>query len=245
MDYFIQLTLTVLCAECVFVMDDGSKLQPTATRFRWLNLARCTLASVVTVLAVVVIARAVVVLLRPEKLRLSVAGGRVSVSRMPAMKPLPRVNMSFVLRAFNPSGRASIEYTGITVALRAIDDGDAASPAAAAPIIAQFPFPDVPVAQQVAHEAAARVSLAAAEDVPLRYVKALFDGRGISAAIQVDGFLTTRMEIDGRISRSNGGVATTFYCLPVTIAVGDGDDDESRTRNTWCLDKSDVPAFVG
>lgn len=89
MDYFIQLTLTVLCAECVFVMDDGSKLQPTATRFRWLNLARCTLASVVTVLAVVVIARAVVVLLRPEKLRLSVAGGRVSVSRMPAMKPLP------------------------------------------------------------------------------------------------------------------------------------------------------------
>lgn len=85
----------------------------------------------------------------------------------------------------------------------------------------------MPVAQQVAHEAAARVSLAAAEDVPLRYVKALFDGRGISAAIQVDGFLTTRMEIDGRISRSNGGVATTFYCLPVTIAVGDGDDDES------------------
>uniref|UniRef100_A0A0E0L751 Late embryogenesis abundant protein LEA-2 subgroup domain-containing protein n=1 Tax=Oryza punctata TaxID=4537 RepID=A0A0E0L751_ORYPU len=225
-------------------MDDGSKLQPTA-RFRWLNLARCTVASVVTVLAVVVIARAVVVLLRPEKLRLSVAGGRVSINRMAAMKPLPRVNMSFVLRAFNPSGRASVEYTGLTVTLRAID-GDAASPATAAAIIAQFPFPDVPVAQQMAHEAVARVSLAAAEDVPLRYVKALFDGGSISAAIQVDGFLTTRMEIDGRISRSDGGAATTFYCLPVTVAVGDGDDDESTSsRDTWCLDKSDVPAFVG
>ncbi|KAF0902420.1 hypothetical protein E2562_016255 [Oryza meyeriana var. granulata] len=224
--------------------DDGSKL---TARFRWLNLARCTVATVVTVLAVVVIARAVVVLLRPEKLRLSVAGGSVSVTRMPAMKPLPRVNISFVLRAFNPSGRASIEYTGLSVTLRAVDNYNPSPAAAAMPaIISKFPFPDMFVAQQMAHEAKASVSLAAEEDVPLPYVQRLFDGGSIIAAIQLDGSLTNRMEIDGGMSRSDGGVATTYYCLPVTIAVGDShDEDSTTTRDTWCLDKSDVPAFVG
>ena len=97
---------------------DHGKTTTSWTRFRWLYVARCTVASVVTVLAVAVIARAVVVMLRPEKLQLKLSGGHVEVDHIPSLPPPGNiVKLKFVLWANNPSGRASVYYTNITVRL--------------------------------------------------------------------------------------------------------------------------------
>lgn len=205
------------------------------TRFRWLYVARCAVASVVTVLAVVIIVRAVVVMLRPEKLQLKVTGGYVSVGRIPSMPP-PEVTFVFTLRAFNPSGRAFIDYTNVTVRLVSNNASSAAAK------IAQFDLPQsISVSQQMAHEAHVNVSLTPEEDVPLRYVQALFDGGSVSAEMEVDGLLTSHT-MKG-ISRHD--IPTTYYCWPVTIAVGGASSSLSDySSDTSCLDKSDAPAFV-
>lgn len=70
-------------------------------RFRWLYVARWAVASMVTVLAVAVIVRAVVVMLRPEKLQLKLAGGRVAVDWIPSMPP-PRRSPSSTCRSPSP-----------------------------------------------------------------------------------------------------------------------------------------------
>ncbi|KAI4976227.1 hypothetical protein ZWY2020_049834 [Hordeum vulgare] len=106
-----------------------------ARKFGWLYVARWAVASVVTVLAVAVIVRAVVVMLRPEKLQLKLSGGRVAVDSIPSMPPGNEVALNFVLRANNPSGRAFVEYTNVTVRLTDVSSASAAAPA----MIAEFP----------------------------------------------------------------------------------------------------------
>ncbi|XP_048543553.1 uncharacterized protein LOC125522547 [Triticum urartu] len=223
----------------------------TATRrFGWLYVARWAVASVVTVLAVAVIVRAVVVMLRPEKLQLKLSGARVAVDWIPSMPP-PRneVMLNFVLRANNPSGRASVEYTNITVRLTDVTSASSPSPTK----IAEFDLPEsIPVLQRTAHEAMVRVGMTPGEDVPMRYVRALFEGRS------VDGVeMMLRGVFHSHVAMASGDYVTTsdlatYYCWPVTIAVGGPSSSSSSSpdytsvvvTDAPCLDKSEAPAIV-
>ncbi|XP_044961325.1 uncharacterized protein LOC123412443 [Hordeum vulgare subsp. vulgare] len=219
-----------------------------ARRFGWLYVARWAVASVVTMLAVAVIVRAVVVMLRPEKLQLKLSGGRVAVDSIPSMPPPGNeVALNFVLRANNPSGRAFVEYTNVTVRLTDVSSASAAAPA----MIAEFPLPQsIPVLQQTAHEAIVRVGMTPGEDVPMRYVQALFEGRSI------DGVeMMLRGDFHSHVEMASGDYVTTsdpatYYCWPVTIAVGGSSSSSSPdytnvvVTDAPCLDKSEAPAIV-
>ncbi|XP_044958597.1 uncharacterized protein LOC123409791 [Hordeum vulgare subsp. vulgare] len=210
----------------------GSKPTSWWRRFRWLYAARCTLACVVTVVAVVVIVRAVVVMLRPEKLQLKLAGGRVAVDYIPSLPPPGNVVvLTFVLRANNPGGRATIVYANVTVRLT-----DASALAAK---ITEFDLPDpIEVAQRTMREASTKVVLEPPEDLPMRYVHALYEGRGVPGAeMELTGILSSHV---GVAMATTSVVVTTYYCWPVTIAVGAPDSAADVT----CFDKRDAPAHV-
>jgi hypothetical protein len=72
--------------------------------FRWIDVARYAVASVVTVLMVVVVVKAKM-LLRPQALYLSVPGGSLLTRPVQAWGELL---LDFTTRAQNPSNRASL-----------------------------------------------------------------------------------------------------------------------------------------
>ncbi|KAF7093052.1 hypothetical protein CFC21_095488 [Triticum aestivum] len=210
--------------------EQGSKAPSWWRRFRWLYAARCTVACVVTLVAVAVIVRAVVVMLRPEKLQLKLAGGRVAVDYIPSLPP-PRNVVVFrvLLRANNPGGRATIVYANVTVRLTDASAGPAAT-------ITEFDLPQrIDVAQRMAHEATAVAELEPGEDLPMRYVRTLYEGRGVAGAeMELSGVLSTHTAM------ATTSVLTTYYCWPVTIAVVAGDS----AADVPCFDKLDAPAHV-
>ncbi|KAM3196277.1 hypothetical protein ACQJBY_072123 [Aegilops geniculata] len=169
-------------------------------------------------------------MLRPEKLQLKLAGGRVAVDYIPSLPP-PRKVVVFrvVLRANNPGGRATIQYANVTVRLT----DAAAAPAAR---ITEFDLPQpIDVAQRMAHEATAVAGLEPGEDLPMRYVRALYEGRGVAGAeMELSGILSTHTAM------ATTSVLTTYYCWPVTIAVGPSDN----AADVPCFDKLDAPAHV-
>ncbi|XP_044444415.1 uncharacterized protein [Triticum aestivum] len=213
--------------------EQGSKTPSWWRRFRWLYAARCTVACVVTLVAVAVIVRAVVVMLHHEKLQLKLAGGHVSVDYIPSLPPPGNVVVfRVVLRANNPGGRATLVYTNFTV--RLMD----ASAAAASPTarITEFDLPQpIDVPQRMAHEATAVAQLEPPEDLPIRYVRAFYEGRGVSGAeMELSGVLSTRTVM------ATTSVLPTYYCWPVTIAVSPGDS----SADVPCFEKLDAPAHV-
>jgi hypothetical protein len=217
--------------------EQGSKTTSRCRSFRWLYVARLAVASVVTVVAVAVIVRAVVVMLRPEKLQLKLAGGHVTVRDIPSLPPPHNaVQLKFILRANNPSGRASIAYTNITVRFTEASSSSSSSPAPAARI-AEFGLPEpIAVPQRTAHEAAVIVSLVPGEDLPMRYVRALYDGRAVTGAeMKLSGLLTSK------VAMATTSVNTTYYCWPISIAVGPAGD---AVADVPCLDNSEAPAHV-
>ena len=220
---------------------DHGKTTTSWTRFRWLYVARCTVAFVVTVLAVAVIARAVVVMLRPEKLQLKLSGGHVAVDHVASLPPPGNVvTFTFVLGANNPSGRASVEYTNITVRLT-----DALS-SPAPTVIAQFDLTQtISVTQRTRREAMVRVTLEPEKDVPMQYVRAFFEGRGVAGAqMELSGVFASHVVMArGEVTTS---IVATYYCWPVTVAVGDALslEDYGGVTDAPCLDKSEAPAIV-
>ncbi|VAI69149.1 unnamed protein product [Triticum turgidum subsp. durum] len=217
--------------------EQGNKTTSWWRRFRWLYAVRCTLACVVTMVAVAVIVRAVVVMLRPEKLQLKLAAGRIAANYIPSLPPPGNeVWLKFVLRAYNPSGRATLEYANVTVRLT---DASSSSSSAEAPTarIAEFDLPKpIDVMQKTLSEVLVPLSLVPKEDLPMRYVRALYEGRGVAdAEMELRGILSTH------VAMSTTSVLTTYYCWPVTIAVGPGD---YAAADVACFDKLDAPAHV-
>ncbi|PNT76554.1 uncharacterized protein LOC100842511 [Brachypodium distachyon] len=231
--------------------DGGEKTPMTAPcrcrGFRWLYVARLAVASAVSIIAVAVIIRAVVVLLRPEKLQLRLAEGRVAVDYISSLPPPGNtVTFRFLLRASNPSGRASVVYTNVTIRLT-----DVSVPRA----IAGFDLgKTMVVSQRTTREATVKVGLTPAEDLPMAYVRSLFEGRSVGGVeMEVSGVLATRVAV-----ARGGGVASTtsaaasYYRWPVTIAVVDDGEAEAAllqasdysAHDTACLDKSEAPAIA-
>ncbi|CAM0912353.1 unnamed protein product [Alopecurus aequalis] len=221
---------------------DQGKTTTSWTRFRWLYVARCTVAFVVTVLAVAVIARAVVVMLRPEKLELKLSGGHVAVDYITSLPPPGNVvKLTFVLRANNPSGRASVEYTNITARFTYA----LSSPAPTQ--IAEFDLTQpILVSQRTARESIVTVTLTPKEDLPIRYVRAFFEGRVVAGAqLELRGVFVTMAS--GDVTTTTNIVAT-YYCWP--HAVVDTSSSSAPGKNYGsvpdapCLDKSEAPAIV-
>jgi hypothetical protein len=108
--------------------DDGEK-----SSFRWLDAARYVVSAVVIVLIVAVAAKAIQVVLRPDKLDLSVPGSSVYTRRIPSRVEGDKLVFSFSLHVLNPSGRARMYYTNVTAYLF-----DNSTP----PATTQSPVPD-------------------------------------------------------------------------------------------------------
>uniref|UniRef100_A0ACD5ZP48 Uncharacterized protein n=1 Tax=Avena sativa TaxID=4498 RepID=A0ACD5ZP48_AVESA len=222
--------------------EQGSKTASRWRKFRWLYVARLVVASVVSVVAVAVIVRAVVVMLRPEKLQLQLAGGLVAFDNILSLPPPnDTVTLTFVLRGNNPSGRASVEYGNVAVRLTeaaAAASSSSSSPATAA-TIAAFDLPkNIPVLQQTAHEVIVTVGLTPKQDLPMRYVRALYEGRAVAGAqMQLSGVLTTHVAMKAT------SVPTTYYCWPVSIAIGKV-DPAATNGDVACFDEKDAPAHM-
>nr|XP_051202630.1 uncharacterized protein LOC127316267 [Lolium perenne] len=220
--------------------EQGGKTTSSWRSFRWLYMARLAVASIVTVVAVAVIIRAVVVMLRPEKLQLKLAGGHIQVAYIPSLPPPGNVvTFRFVLRANNPSGHASVLYSNVTVRLTEASSSSSSSPAPEARV-AEFGLPeDITVPQQTAHEAIVIVSLEAKEDVPevpMRYVRALYEVRGVAGVeMELSGLLSTK------VARATTKVRATYYCRLVSVAVG---PVAYTVADVPCLDQLDAPAHV-
>ncbi|KQK19624.1 hypothetical protein BRADI_1g49390v3 [Brachypodium distachyon] len=233
----------------------SGKTTTTCRRFRWLYVARWAVATAVTILAVAVIIRAVVVLLRPEKLQISLAEGRVAVDYIPSLPPPGNaVTFQFLLRASNPSGRASIVYTNVTIRLTDVSVPRAIAGFGLSPTV-------VAVSQRTTRETAVTVGLTPGDDVPMTYVRALFEGRSVGGVeMEVSGLLASHVAMAAKGGVTTTAVTTTsgaasYYCWPVTIAVVDaaqqatsddygGDGGGGGGHDTACLDKSEAPAIA-
>jgi hypothetical protein len=94
------------------------------------------------------------------------------------------------------------------------------------------------VPQRTAHEAAVFVSLEPDKDLPMRYVLALYDGRGVAGAeMKISGLLTSKVAM----ATTSVNTDTTYYCWPISIAVGPAGD---AVADVPCLDNSEAPAHV-
>uniref|UniRef100_A0ACD6A9S0 Uncharacterized protein n=1 Tax=Avena sativa TaxID=4498 RepID=A0ACD6A9S0_AVESA len=223
--------------------EQGSKTASRWRKFRWLYVARLVVASVVSVVAVAVIVRAVVVMLRPEKLQLQLGGGLVAFDNILSLPPPNNtVTLTFVLRANNPSGRASVEYGNVAVrlteAVAAAASSSSSSPATAATIAAFDLTENIPVLQQTAHEVIVTVGLTPKQDLPMRYVRALYEGRAVAGAqMGLTGVLTTH------VAMKSTSVRTTYYCWPVSIAIGKV-DPAATNGDVACFDEKDAPAHM-
>ncbi|XP_062227528.1 uncharacterized protein LOC133925794 [Phragmites australis] len=184
--------------------------------FRWLDVARYAVASVVTVLILAVIINSIKVVLRPGTLSLSVTGGSLPVTRSPT--PEKVVVFYSNLRAQNPSGRARIYYINITAYL--FDSNTSASSSNPAyDSMFYFHLEDIVVLHQ---EDTVYSSLRAngTKDYMPEYFDTLYNNKNATISdvtMRLDGNLTTEVTI-------NKTRLATFYCTPLIVG-GDPDDE--------------------
>ncbi|TVU04301.1 hypothetical protein EJB05_50127, partial [Eragrostis curvula] len=202
--------------------DGGSE----KSAFRWLNAARFAVAAVVIVLIVVVIVNAIKVVLRPDTLRLSVVGGSVYSTPLPADQAA--VALDLTLRAENPSGRVRMYFLNITIYLFNNTTPASTSKPFDDSIIA-FQAVDEVVAQQMSADSACKVE-ATNDDMTSPYFDMLYAKRDIitDVTMRVDGKIVT--EVRSGINRTN---LAMFYCWPLFVGGYPGDE----ASNSW----PDVP----
>ncbi|EMS51305.1 hypothetical protein TRIUR3_30291 [Triticum urartu] len=148
------------------------------------------------------------------------------------------------VRAGAPSG----EYNNVTVRLTDITSASSASPTK----IAEFDLPlPIAVSPRMAQETIVMVGMTPGEDVPMRYVRALFEGRSVEGVeLMLSGVFASHVTT----TMASGEVTTrypaTYYCWPVTIAVGGSSSSSSPDYTSFvvtdapCMDESEAPAIV-
>jgi hypothetical protein len=94
-------------------MDADGNGEKSTTTFRWINVARYALTSVVTVLIAAVVVIAIKMVVRPDSLKVRVVGGFISVETPPGLPP-NHLLLQFKVKADNPSGRAVMYYYNIS-----------------------------------------------------------------------------------------------------------------------------------
>lgn len=185
--------------------------------FRWLDVARCAVTAVVTVLILAVIINAIQVVLRPNSLSLTVVSGTVFVRRLPEEKNL---SLSLDLRAENPSGRARMYYVNITAYLLNSTLESTAKPVRDS-IIYFRPKDMVVFDQQQAVMSSMKLHVTRASMAP-GYFDALYaNGTTRDVTLRLDGDLVTQVTI-------NETRRTTYYCRSLIVG---GDPDDEAFRN--------------
>ncbi|KAF8662255.1 hypothetical protein HU200_056457 [Digitaria exilis] len=195
---------------------------------RCLDATRYTVAAAVTFLMVVVIVSAVKVVLRPESLRFSVAGGSIVSSARPLVVKEETIALELILRAENPSNRARMYYVNITAYLFDKNTSASASPTPEDDSIFYFKPDDIDVPQQEAvhsfvtmdlmkrtTEVDSWVALKLTKDQVNRpYFDMLYNGSRISdTTLRLDGQLVTEVNYEFNKTRP----MTSYYCEQLLV----------------------------
>ncbi|KAJ1257675.1 hypothetical protein BS78_10G013800 [Paspalum vaginatum] len=205
------------------------KHQPT---FWCLNVARYTVAAVVTVLIFLVVVVAIKFVLRPDSLHLSVVGGSVHSTPQPRKKA---VTLALNIRAENPSGRARMYLLNITAYLFG-NATQASTPTPNEDCIILFKPVDEAVRQQTAVDSMTSVEVPDDPGVmDTSYFDALYTkGGAISdAMLRVEGSLIT--EVTSRINRTR---PVTYYCGPLLVGGDEASKSKGRNDDVPCTDKN-------
>ncbi|KAF7094431.1 hypothetical protein CFC21_096741 [Triticum aestivum] len=105
--------------------------------------------------------------------------------------------------------------------------------------------------RRVQQQTIVMVGMTPGEDVPMRYVRALFEGRSVEGVeLMLSGVFASHVTT----TMASGEVTTrypaTYYCWPVTIAVGGSSSSSSPDYTSFvvtdapCMDESEAPAIV-
>jgi hypothetical protein len=211
--------------------DDGNGEKSTTT-FRWINVARYAVASVVTVLIATVVVIAIKMVVRPDTLIVRVVGGFISVETPPGLLP-NHLLLQFKVKADNPSGRAVMYYYNISGYL--FDKNISAS--------TSNPQGDCFVSIQIKNKTLQQQqavysytwSTVGPEIMTPSYFYMLYHNRSAridDVTMRIQGDLVTEL-LSGynRTARR-----TTYYCSPLvvgwapTTTRGAQDDDEANTN---------------
>ncbi|KAF0902425.1 hypothetical protein E2562_016260 [Oryza meyeriana var. granulata] len=189
--------------------------------FRWLDLVRCAAAAVVALLAVGVLVWAILVVLRPDELAIKVTHGSVLV-RLPP----PKMMFTFQLEADNPSGRASMSFTNISIAVSSGNESIAT-------LFNTDDIKEVPPGMLLGLNSVQSTKDPTAE-IGDYFVERLSRGETMDVTLRVQGELTTKLVTlngDGPVHNSRANVIYT--CLNIKLGVDKSlnyADDVSCTR---------------
>ncbi|OEL23039.1 hypothetical protein BAE44_0015942 [Dichanthelium oligosanthes] len=203
---------------------DGGEGDGEKSRFRCLDAARYVFAAAVTVLIMVVVVNAIKVVLRPESLQLSVAGGSLSTAQL---KPPPEevLGVELNLRAQNPSGRSRMYYLNIRAYLFDKNTSASASSKPEYESIITFIPSDIAVVQQEAVDSLVSMKLKKRQVDP-SYFGMLYNGSRFSdMTLRLDGDLITEVT-----SEFNKTRPTSYYCEQLLVGGKNSDDEPVKYR---------------
>lgn len=181
--------------------------------FRWFDVVRYAVAVVVGLLAVGVLAGAILVVLRPDALDVKVIHGSIQVDLPPGVqhrRSPQSLKFTFHLEASNPSGRATISFTGISATISTAADDET--------MPSRFPLNDVNYVtpEQVANIISVQTTTNPRADAGDYFVNKLTDGETIAVTMLIQGILTTTVGGEGiHSSRDN----VTYTCLGIILTV--------------------------
>ncbi|PAN05297.1 hypothetical protein PAHAL_1G130000 [Panicum hallii] len=206
---------------------DGGK----RTRFACLETARCMVAITVSAITVAVVVMVTIAALRPaDSFSLSVVNGMDSsipwLSKVNSSSSLDadaatnnttmqraaeKVNLTFALRAYNPSGRKDIRFSNFTVR---VTDMPYFPSFAKMRDIAAFPVPaPFTLKRQGAHKLWSKFSLSDAGT--LSYVAHTYGAQGtFKAMVLVNASIGSG---SGSGTPASNNVTVTYYCWPVLV----------------------------
>ncbi|KAJ1257708.1 hypothetical protein BS78_10G017000 [Paspalum vaginatum] len=183
--------------------------------FRWTDAARYVVASVVTVLIVVVIVDAVMVF-HHKSLYLSVPGGSVFINEVQQLRE--DIDFVMTIRAQKPSGIARMYYINVTGYLFDSNISASASLQPGRDSIVYFPLHDMILEQQVTEDIFKTVTASKGRSIDTPYFDQLKEGRLIieDATLRLDGTLITQAASSSDVNTTDNGTST-FYCRPLVV----------------------------
>lgn len=199
-------------------------------KFRWLDVVRYAAAGVVALLAVGVLVGAIVVVLRPDALVMKVIHGSMLVNLPP-----PSMTFTFQLEVDNPSGRDTMSFTDMSVAVLAVS----VSGGGVISMANLFNLPNITDLQpgKMMQVVTTQWTTNPEAEVGDYFVRRLSRGETMAVTLRVQGILITRLDTlngDGPVHTSKANV--TYTCFNVKLGVDkslNSTDDVSCNSKQW------------
>lgn len=211
---------------------DGEK----KSAFRWLDAARYVVSALVVVMIVSVAAKAIMVVLRPDKLNLSVQGSSVYTERFPSqVEGGDKLKFTFNLHGENPSGRVRMYFCNISAYIFDNSTPPATTPSPMNDAAIFFQLEDMSVLQRQ-YVDNIKHSINMTRD-PMYMVPSFFDtlikpgSRIEDATMRVDGTLVTEFS-SGHNSTPK---PTSYYCRKLVVGVNLDDKASTSSEASTCI----------